>query len=233
MTAADERERLVVEHLGVVRSVAARFRDRGDSLDDLQQIGVIGLLKAIDRFDPSRAVKLKTYAIPFIVGEIRHHLRDRAELLRIPRTLQERAAKTSSAESALSGELGRSPTISELVDRTGLSVEQIVEARELSLTRRVQSLDQPVDDDSSESATLGAFVGTDDERIESLPDRSTLAAAIETLTGREKIVLGLRYLSDMTQTQVAERLNCSQMQVSRLQASALKKLRSQLEEGRA
>jgi RNA polymerase sigma-B factor len=226
---ADERERLVVEHLGVVRSIAVRFKERGESLDDLQQIGVIGLLKAIDRYDPARAVKLKTYAIPFIVGEIRHYLRDRADLLRIPRTLQERATKTAAAESALSSELGRSPTIAELVERTGLTAEEIVEARELSLTRHVQSLDQPVDPDGHDSAAIGAFIGVEDAMIESLPDRSTLAEAIGTLSGRERIVLGLRYLSDMTQTQVAERLGCSQMQVSRLQTSALRKVRAYLE----
>ncbi len=230
---SDERERLVLEHLGLVRSIASRFRDRGDSLDDLAQIGVIGLLKAIDRFDPAREVKFKTYAMPFIVGEIRHHLRDRADLLRIPRTIQERATKTAAAESALGAELGRSPAVSELVERTGLTAEQIIEARELSSSRRVQSLDQPLEDAGQDSATLGAFVGSEDPRLESLADRSALADAVEKLTGREKIVLGLRYLSDMTQTDVAERLGCSQMQVSRLQARALNKIRVFLENAAA
>jgi RNA polymerase sigma-B factor len=225
----EARERLVVEHLGVVRSVAARFKERGESLEDLQQIGVIGLLKAIDRYDPARAVKLKTYAIPFIVGEIRHYLRDRADMLRIPRTLQERASRTGAAESALASELGRSPTVSELAARTGFTPEEIVEARELGAMRRVQSLDQPIDPDGHDSTAIGSHVGAEDALIESFPDRSSLADAIQTLTGRERIVLGLRYLSDMTQMQVAERLGCSQMQVSRLQASALRKVREQLE----
>jgi RNA polymerase sigma-B factor len=224
-----ERERLVLEHLGIVRSVAARFKYRGESLEDLQQIGVIGLIKAIDRFDASREVKLTTYAVPFIAGEIHHYLRDRASIVRIPRGIQDRAAKTTAAESELASELGRSPSMRELVERTGLTAEQIIEAQELGRSRRVQSLDQSTDPNGHDAPSIAASLGGDDPQLETLADRAILAEAIESLTGREKIVVGLRFLSDLTQSQIAERLNCSQMQVSRLQTRALRKLRERLE----
>ena len=225
----DERERLVLDHLGLVRSVAARFKYSGESLEDLQQIGTIGLIKAIDRFDASREVKLTTYAVPFIAGEIHHYLRDRASVVRIPRGLQERAVTTTTAESELASELSRSPTISELAERTGLTPEQIIEAQELGRSRRVQSLDQASDPNGNDAPSIAASLGSEDSELETFADRAMIADAIESLSGREKVVVGLRFLSDMTQSQIADRLNCSQMQVSRLQTRALRKLRVRLE----
>jgi len=221
----EKREALVKEHLPLVRSIASRLTGRGEALEDLIQIGVIGLLKAIDRFDPARQVTFRTYATPFILGEMRHHLRDRAEIIRVPRSLQDKARAINVAESALTATLGRSPTLGEVAERTKSSREEVIEARELGWTRRVLSLDQPLDSSDANSNELGARIASPDALLEGAIDRTLLEQVINQLSGAERIVIGLRFIAEMTQMQVAERLGCSQMQVSRLQSRALGKLR--------
>lgn len=220
----ETRERFVREHLHLVRAVASRFIDRSEPLEDLIQSGSIGLLKAVDRYDPTRQIAFRSYAVPFILGEIRHYLRDRVDMVRVPRPVQDRARMVAATEARLLGELKHSPTISEIAAGAGLTREQVIEARE-SWSRRVFSLDQPLDSGDSDSADLGSIIGERDSVLESAIDRAALSKALSSLSGREQVVIGLRFLSDMTQTQVAERLGCSQMQVSRLQAGALAKLR--------
>jgi RNA polymerase sigma-B factor len=220
------REELIRRHYPLAEYLARRFRGRGEPLEDLTQVASIGLIKAIDRFDPTRDVKFSTYATATIVGEIKRHFRDKGWALRVPRRLQEVAMQVGRALSDLSQELGRSPNVPEIAERTGLTEEEVLEGMEASHAYSAVSLDAPAGDDDEPAGlrTLGA----EDESIELLEGWASVAPALRALPQRERRILYLRFFRGLTQTQIAQDLGISQMHVSRLLARALSSLRQEV-----
>lgn len=221
------REALVELHLPLVHYLAKRFRDRGQPFEDLVQVGSIGLIKAIDRFDLSRGLAFSTYATPTIVGEIKRYFRDRGWSLRVPRRLQELSLKLGKATRSLTAELGRAPTVDELASELGISHDEALEAYESSLAYNTASLDAPLTDDGS---TRGELMGGADERLADLEHFASLAPHIAELPEREQRILALRFFGDKTQSEIAEEIGISQMHVSRQLARSLAFLRNRLED---
>ncbi len=219
---AAERERLIVEHLPLVRGLARRYADRGEPLDDLIQVGTIGLIKAIDRFEPARGNKLASFATPTILGEIRRHFRDRSWTIRIPRGLQEARAQISHAVTELSAENGASPSVREIAEHTRLSVDDVLDALAAGSAQRPGPLATP---GSEGDEGAGAVVGVEEQGYEQAESRATLGAGLAELPARERVILHLRFEEGLTQSQIAERVGVSQMHVSRLIRRALDSLR--------
>jgi RNA polymerase sigma-B factor len=225
------RTDLVVAHLNLVRYLAVKFANRGETLDDLIQVGTVGLLKAIDRFDLERGVEFTTYATPTIVGEIKRYFRDKGWAVKVPRRLQELNLSVNRAIEKLAVNLGRSPTIPELAEHLHASEEEILEAQELGQAYNLLSLDTEVSPEGErKSQTLGDYIGTTDAGLTLLEDKANLERAFEVLSGRERVILYLRFYENVSQTEIAKRLNVSQMHVSRLQQKALEKLKTVLQE---
>jgi RNA polymerase sigma-B factor len=225
------RDELVVVHLNLVRFLAVRFANRGEPLDDLVQVGTVGLLKAIDRFEVERGVEFTTYATPTIVGEIKRYFRDKGWAVKVPRRLQELNLAVNRASDKLAIELGRSPTVAELAEHLQAGEDEILEAQELGQAYNLLSLDSEVAGESDKkSQTLADTVGVSDAGLALLEDRANLERAFHVLTGRERVIIYLRFYESVSQTEIAKRLNVSQMHVSRLQAKALEKLRTVLAE---
>jgi RNA polymerase sigma-B factor len=221
------RDELVVTHLSLVRFLAVKFANRGEPLDDLVQVGTVGLLKAIDRFELDRGVEFTTYATPTIVGEIKRYFRDKGWAVKVPRRLQELNLAVNRTGDKLAVEFGRSPTVAELAERLDATEEEILEAQELGQAYSVLSLDSEVAGETDKkSQTLADTVGVTDSGLELLEDRANLERAFSVLTGRERVIIYLRFYESVSQTEIAKRLNVSQMHVSRLQAKALEKLRA-------
>ena len=225
---AQYREALVKLHLPLVEYLAKRFKDRGEPLDDLVQVGSVGLLKAIDRFDLERGVEFSTYATPTIVGEIKRHFRDKGWSIRVPRRLQELSLKINKTTTALSQNLGRAPTVAELARELGVSDDEIIEALDSSQAYSTASLDAPTGDD--DSPTRGERMGGEDERISNLEYFASLAPIIKELNEREQRILYLRFFKGLTQTQIADQVGISQMHVSRQLARTLRFLRNRMED---
>ncbi len=225
------RNDLVVAHLNLVRFLALKFANRGEPLDDLIQVGTVGLLKAIDRFDLERGVEFTTYATPTIVGEIKRYFRDKGWAVKVPRRLQELNLSVNRASEKLAMSLGRSPTVAELARHLDASEEEILEAQELGQAYNLLSLDSEVSGEGDRKGqTLADTVGENDASLTLLEDRANLEQAFEILSGRERVIIYLRFFESVSQTEIAKRLNVSQMHVSRLQAKALDKLRGILQE---
>ncbi len=225
------RNELVVAHLNLVRYLAVKFANRGEALDDLIQVGTVGLLKAIDRFDLERGVEFTTYATPTIVGEIKRYFRDKGWAVKVPRRLQELNLAVNRALEKLTVKLGHSPTVAELAAHVGASEEDVLEAQELGQVYNLLSLDTELNGEGDKkSQTLADYVGQNDSALELLEDRANLERAFEVLNGRERVILYLRFYESVSQTEIAKRLNVSQMHVSRLQQKALEKLRNFLKE---
>jgi RNA polymerase sigma-B factor len=225
------RDELVVVHLNLVRFLAVRFANRGEPLDDLVQVGTVGLLKAIDRFDLERGVEFTTYATPTIVGEIKRYFRDKGWAVKVPRRLQELNLAVNRASDKLAIEFGRSPTVAELAEHLHAGEDEILEAQELGQAYNLLSLDSEVSGETEKkSQTLADTVGVSDAGLELLEDRANLERAFRALSGRERVIIYLRFYESVSQTEIAKRLNVSQMHVSRLQAKALEKLRTVLAE---
>jgi RNA polymerase sigma-B factor len=225
------RNELVVAHLNLVRFLAVKFANRGEPLDDLVQVGTVGLLKAIDRFEVDRGVEFTTYATPTVVGEIKRYFRDKGWAVKVPRRLQELNLAVNRAGDKLAIELGRSPTVGELAEHLNATEEEILEAQELGQAYNLLSLDSEVSGETEKkSQTLADTVGVTDAGLELLEDRANLERAFGVLTGRERVIIYLRFYESVSQTEIAKRLNVSQMHVSRLQAKALEKLRAVLAE---
>lgn len=219
------RERLAELHLPLVQFLAKRFSDRGEPLEDLVQVGSVGLLKAIDRFDLGREVEFSTYATPTIVGEIKRHFRDKGWSVRVPRRLQELSLRLGKATARLHQELGRSPTVAELAEELGVSEDEALEAYEASLAYSTGSLDAKVGRDE-DAATLGEMLGDEDPRLEQLEHFASIAPAIKQLDHREQQIIYLRFFKGLTQSQIAEEIGISQMHVSRQLARTLRFLRA-------
>ena len=223
------RDELVHLHLPLVEHLARRFRNRGEPYDDLLQVGTIGLIKAIDRFDPGRSVEFSTYASPTIVGEIKRYFRDKGWAIRVPRRLQELRIELAGATSELTQILGRSPTVTELAAVVGVSDEEVLEGMESANAYSTLSLDAA---DSREDSPLSMIesIGEDDEALESVENRESIRPLLAELDPRAKHILVLRFFRGMTQSQIAVEIGVSQMHVSRLLNRTLAQLRDSLTE---
>ena len=222
------RNEIVTSSGSFVRFLARKFEGRGEPVDDLVQVGMIGLLKAIDRFEPSYGVAFKSYATPLVLGEIRHHLRDRLRPFKSPRRLQELHAASFRIADELALRLGRRPKPAEIAAELNVSIEDLLEAQELGRVSDVLSLDLEINADSDGQATLADLIGDRDTQLERIPDRDVLARALKLLDGRERVVLYLRFWEGLTQEQIAVRFGISQMQISRIQRRALDRLREKI-----
>jgi RNA polymerase sigma-B factor len=223
------REQLIEQYMSLVRSLARRYSYRGEQLDDLVQIGAIGLIKAIDRFDVNRGVELTTYATPNIIGEIKRHFRDKGWSVRVPRGLQELNVQLSRLIEEKTVELGRSPTIPELAKAAGADEEDVLEALEsgrayssVSLSSGSGGQDEDGDLDPLES------LGAEEPQYEISEDRAVLAPGFRVLDERERRILHLRFFKGLTQSQIAQQVGISQMHVSRLIRRALEKIREEI-----
>src|SRR6478736_1635267 len=227
---ASARERLVHLHLPLVEHCARRFRNRGEPLEDLVQVGTIGLIKSVDRFDTERGVEFSTYATPTIIGEIKRYFRDKGWAIRVPRRLQELRMQIGSATAELTQSLGRSPTPRELAGAIGCSVEEIIEGIESSNAYSTLSLDASDDGEDGGAATMLDAIGVEDIGLEHVEIRESIKPLLDRLAPREKKILLLRFFKNMTQSQIAEEIGVSQMHVSRLLNRTLDQLRASLEE---
>jgi len=224
----DAREQLVHLHLPLVEHCARRFRNRGEPLEDLVQVGTIGLLKAVDRFDLERGVEFSTYATPTIIGEIKRHFRDKGWAIRVPRRLQELRMQIGSVSAELTQSLGRSPTPRELAEKIGCTVEEIVEGLDSGNAYSTLSLDAGDDAEDGTGSMLDA-IGVEDGSLEHVEIRESIKPLLDALGDREKKILMLRFFRNMTQSQIAAEVGISQMHVSRLLSRTLDGLRVSLE----
>ena len=223
------REQLIEQYMSLVRSLARRYSYRGEQLDDLVQIGAIGLIKAIDRFDLDRGVELTTYATPNIIGEIKRHFRDKGWSVRVPRGLQELNVQLSKLIEELTVELGRSPTIPELAKAANADEEDVLEALESGRAYTSVSLSTSGggQDDEGELDPLESL-GAEEPQYEVSEDRAVLAPGFKVLDERERRILHLRFFEGLTQSQIAQHVGISQMHVSRLIRRALEKIRDEI-----
>jgi RNA polymerase sigma-B factor len=211
------------------RSMALRYRGGSEPTDDLMQVASLGLVNAIDRFDPTRGIPFLAFAAPTVLGELRRHFRDRVWNLRLPRGLQERVSKVDEVITKLTGELERSPTVPEIATALGVPEDEVLEAFTAAHARRTASLDAPIASDEPDQATLGSQVGDEELGYEKVEAWATISEGIPSLSERERLVLRLRFVDDLTQSQIAERIGHSQMHVSRILRGALARLREELD----
>ena len=218
------RAALIERHLPLVVFMARKFADRGEPLDDLIQVGTIGLIKAIDRFEIARGFEFSTFATPTIVGEIKRHFRDKTWAIRVPRRLQELGAAVRKANTELTQKLDRSPTTKEIAKHLGVSVDDVAEALEANSAYSTISLDTA----SADAPTIGDSVGSLDDALEGVEYRESLKPLLEKLDDREKRILQLRFFDNLSQSQIATDLGISQMHVSRILNKVLIHLREGL-----
>jgi RNA polymerase sigma-B factor len=223
------REQLIERYMSLVRSLARRYANRGEQFDDLVQIGAIGLIKAIDRFDVGRGVELTTYATPNIIGEIKRHFRDKGWAVRVPRGLQELNVRLSRIIEQQTVQLGRSPTIPELAKAADVDEEAVLEALESSRAYTSLSLSAGGGGDDEEELDPLESIGSEEPRYAISEDWTVLEPGLKALDDREKEILGLRFFRGLTQSQIAQQVGISQMHVSRLIRRALQKIRDEVE----
>ena len=222
------REQLIEQYMSLVRSLARRYSYRGEQLEDLVQIGAIGLIKAIDRFDLERGVELTTYATPNIIGEIKRHFRDKGWSVRVPRGLQELNVQLSKLIEQLTVQFGRSPTIPELAKAAGVEEEQVLEALESGRAYSSLSLSSGTTSDGEEDLDPLESIGTEEPQYEVSENRAVLAPGFKVLDERERKILQLRFFDGLTQSQIAQQVGISQMHVSRLIRRSLEKIREEI-----
>ncbi len=224
------REQLIEQYMSLVRSLARRYSYRGEQLEDLVQIGAIGLIKAIDRFDLERGVELTTYATPNIIGEIKRHFRDKGWSVRVPRGLQELNVQLSRLMEQLTVQLSRSPTIPELAKAAGVQEEEVLEALESG--RAYSSLSLSAGGGGGDDDDLDPLesIGTEEHQYQVSEDRAVLAPGFRALDERERKILQLRFFEGLTQSQIAQQVGISQMHVSRLIRRSLEKIRETIAE---
>ncbi|HEY6102382.1 MAG TPA: SigB/SigF/SigG family RNA polymerase sigma factor [bacterium] len=224
------REELILSYSSLAAYLARKFANRGEPLEDLTQVAHIGLLKAVDRFDPTRGIEFTTYATVTIVGEVKRHFRDKFWTVRVPRRLRELNNALMKSVESLSQRLGRSPTIPEIANETGVPFEEVVEAFELGRAYNPASLDAELaEGDEDRGTSLIDYLGEDDPELMRLEDRRTLEDALRSLPERQSEIVRLRYYEGMSQADIARKLGISQMHVSRIQRDALKRLRDLIE----
>jgi RNA polymerase sigma-B factor len=218
------RETLIVRYLPLARGLARRYRRGTEPVDDLVQVASVGLVKAVDRWDPDRGLAFSAYAVPTILGELRRYFRDTTWAVRPPRGLQELSLSVEQARERLNSAVGREPTVADLAERFGRSPEQVEEALQAAEGRSARSLDTPVQEDEQEAATAGDLIGGNDPGYDRAEARATIERLIAILDDRAREVLRLRFEDDLLQSEIAERVGCSQMHVSRIIRSALDQL---------
>jgi RNA polymerase sigma-B factor len=223
------RDTLIERALPLAHQVARRYVRGGEPFDDLVQVARLGLVKAVDRFDVTRDVAFSTYAVPTMVGEIKRHFRDTGWAIHLPRSLQERVLKVENAGKALSGRMGRTPTVAELGRHLELTDEEVLEALEASHAYETRSLDAPAPAEDDDGRSAAETIGGEDDRFDLVDDIGAVATALKTLPVRERRILHMRFMEDMTQSEIAEKIGVSQMQVSRLLRRSLHQLREQAE----
>lgn len=226
------REELVRRNMPFAKRLALRYRGASESFDDLLQVANLGLLNAIDRFDPDRGIPFTAFASPTILGELKRHFRDRVWTVRVPRGLHDRMAEVDKAITELTKQLQRSPSVSEIAERLELEQTDVLEVMEANHNRRPLSLDRPAGSEDSDEASPAEWIGSEDEAFELVEGRIALDAALPYLDERERLVLRLRFAEDMTQSQIAEQIGHSQMHVSRILRRALARIREQIREQR-
>jgi RNA polymerase sigma-B factor len=220
------REALVQRFLPLARQLARRYQRGSEPLDDLIQVASLGLLKAIDRFEPDRPTAFSSFAVPTILGELKRHFRDRGWSVRVPRDLQELAVRVERVGEELTRSLGRAPTPSEIAEHIGVTDEQVLEAREAAGAYRAVSLDRPRDDDE-EGDGMADSMGIEDPGFGLAEDSATVQRLMSVLGDREREVLRLRFEEDLTQSEIGSRVGVSQMHVSRLIRQAVDRLREE------
>jgi RNA polymerase sigma-B factor len=214
---------LVQRHLGLAQSLAARYANRGEHLDDLVQVAMIGLVRAAERFSPERGIQFSTFATATILGELKHHFRDTRWSIHVPRSVQEAYLRVKEAADALSQELHRSPTLIEIAERAGLSEEQVVQGVEAGAAFRMASLDVPMEEDGA--LGVGEQAAAQSTDLDAVEHRHLLDPLVSRLPDRQRRILQLRFEHDLTQREIAAALGMSQMHVSRLLARSLAQLR--------
>jgi RNA polymerase sigma-B factor len=220
------RDELIRRTLPLARRLAGRYARGSEPIDDLLQVASIGLIKAVDRFDPTLGLAFSSFAVPSILGELKRHFRDHGWAARVPRPLQERVLNVNAAVDEMSGKLGRAPKPREVAAAMGESVEDVLAAMEAATAHVAASLDAPIGHDGEDSLTYADSVGDLDARLELIEDRTVVDAALRALPERERQVLHLRFAEDLTQSEIAERIGVSQMHVSRLIRRALGRLQT-------
>lgn len=224
----DAREQLIVSHLNLVRFLASKFKNRGESLDDLIQVGNIGLIKAIDRFEPERGLEFTTYATPTIMGEIKRHFRDKGWSVRVPRRLQELSAKVNQATDELTKDLQRSPTVQEIAENLGVSVDEVLEAMESSSAYSSVPLEGGGNSDQDTPSVIDHYA-TEDQDLLASDDRMVIEETIKDFSPREQEVIQMRFVEGLTQVEIANRMGVSQVQVSRFLRRTLKKVQDRID----
>lgn len=216
------RDALISDHLGLAIALARRFAGRGEAVDDLEQIATLGLLKAVERFEPERGLAFSTFATPTISGEIKRHFRDRSWSVRVPRALQELGLRLTATVADLTNDLGRSPTLDEIAEELEVDPEAVLEAMEANRAYATQSLDAQLPGDDR---TLGDTIGGDEPGMDDVEVRMVVGDLLATLPEREQAILRLRFFEGLTQTEIASQVGISQMHVSRLLSRSLETLR--------
>jgi RNA polymerase sigma-B factor len=222
------REELARRFMPLVRRLASRYRGGREPLEDLVQVASLGLVKALDRFDPERGVAFTTYAAPTILGELRRHFRDRGWSVHVPRDLQERIAAVEKTAAELPTRLGRAPSVREIGDALNLSEEDVLEAMEAGGAHHAVSIDALQRMDDSEGVPMVERLGEEDPGFDTVEYGEAIESVLDDLSERDRMVLHLRFVEDLTQTQIAERIGVSQMHVSRILRSTLQRLREQV-----
>jgi RNA polymerase sigma-B factor len=217
------RDELVERFLPLAARLAQRYHRGAEPLDDLVQVASVGLLKAIDRFDPERGTAFSSFAVPTIAGELKRHYRDKGWALKVPRDLQELTQRVGRTTERLVHELGRTPSVAEIADTLGITSEQVLEAREAAIAIAAESLDRPAGDDP-DAAPVGDTLGAEEPGYLQAEQSATLETMMRVLTDREREVLRLRFAEDLTQSEIGQRLGLSQMQISRLLRRAVTRL---------
>jgi RNA polymerase sigma-B factor len=220
------REALVERFMPLARSLARRYDRSSEPFEDLVQVASLGLLKAIDRFDPARGHSFPSFAVPTILGEMRRYFRDCGWSVHVPRGDQERALRVRNAQETLANEHGHAPTVNQLAEYLELDTEQVLDALQAIQAYESLSLDAPRPGNDDDSMTYGDAIGDEDERYELVELDATVVAALEHIPARERAMLHMRFVEDMTQTEIAERVGLSQMQISRLLRRSLEQLRA-------
>jgi RNA polymerase sigma-B factor len=225
------REALVERFLPLARQLARRYQRGSEPLDDLIQVASLGLLKAIDRFEPDRSTAFSSFAVPTILGELKRHFRDRGWSVRVPRDLQEMSVRVEKVSDTMARQLGRAPTPAEIAEEIGITTERVLEAREAAGAYRAVSLDRPRDE-GDEGEGIAETFGVEDPGFGLAEDAATVERLMSVLSDREREVLRLRFAEDLTQSEIGARVGVSQMHVSRLIRQALARLRAAAEDER-
>lgn len=219
------RDELVTMHMPLVHHLARRFADRGEPVEDLTQVGMIGLIKAVDRFDPDRGVEFSSFATPTIVGEMKRHFRDATWSVRVPRRLKELQSQLATGSAELTQKLGRAPTVPELAAHLGISEDDVLDGLESAQAYNAASLDTPADEDGF---AMESSFGVEDSALEAVEYRESLKPLLASLSERDRTVVMLRFFGNQSQSQIANELGISQMHVSRILSKTLVTLREGL-----